>query len=320
MPPQVPLTSLITEVEDKSEQVEEKKIAYKRQIIWRSVVRISILHILAFKGACLVPYAQTWTLLWALSLYILGALGVTAGAHRLWTHRTYRATIPLRIFLMICNSVGLQDSILHWSRDHRVHHKYSETDADPHNSKRGFFFSHIGWLMVRKHPEVLAKGKNINLQDLYNDRIVMFQHRYYRLTLFLFWLLIPMMVPVLLWNESYSNSFFVAVVFRYTALLHATWSVNSFAHLWGMRPYDRYIQPVENWAVSFAAIGEGFHNYHHTFPHDYSASEFRFLNFTTLFIDACAWLGLASNRRKVSAEAIKRRINRTGKSSIQFDY
>ena len=78
---------------------------------------------------------------------------------------------------MILNSSSLQDSILHWSRDHRVHHKYSETDADPHNSKRGFFFSHIGWLMVRKHPEVLSKGKTINLQDLYNDKVVMFQHR-----------------------------------------------------------------------------------------------------------------------------------------------
>lgn len=78
---------------------------------------------------------------------------------------------------MTLNSLSLQDSILHWSRDHRVHHKYSETDADPHNSKRGFFFSHVGWLMVRKHPEVLSKGKTINLQDLYNDKIVMFQHR-----------------------------------------------------------------------------------------------------------------------------------------------
>lgn len=129
------------------------------------------------------------------------------------------------------------------------------------------------------------------------------------------------MVPVLMWDESYQNSFFTAVILRYTILLHATWSVNSVAHFWGMKPYDRHIRPVENWGVSFFAVGEGFHNYHHTFPHDYSASEFRFLNLTTLFIDICAWFGLASNRRKVSAEAIKRRIERTGRSSsLHFDY
>jgi len=70
-----------------------------------------------------------------------------------------------------------QMSILDWSRDHRSHHKYSETNADPHNSNRGFFFSHIGWLLLRKHPEVSRKGKGIDLSDLYADPVVMFQHK-----------------------------------------------------------------------------------------------------------------------------------------------
>ena len=71
----------------------------------------------------------------------------------------------------------LQNSIFDWARDHRVHHKFSETDADPHNAKRGFFFSHIGWLLVRKHPDVIEKGKRLDLNDLYNDPVVMLQHR-----------------------------------------------------------------------------------------------------------------------------------------------
>lgn len=65
-----------------------------------------------------------------------------------------------------------------WVRDHRQHHKYSDTDADPHNASRGFFFSHIGWLMSRKHPLVIAKGKDIDMSDLEADSLVMFQKKY----------------------------------------------------------------------------------------------------------------------------------------------
>lgn len=80
-----------------------------------------------------------------------------------------------------------QNDIYEWARDHRVHHKYSETDADPHNAKRGFFFAHIGWLMVRKHPDVIEKGKKLELTDLKADKVVMFQRRWANITYSLFW-------------------------------------------------------------------------------------------------------------------------------------
>lgn len=70
-----------------------------------------------------------------------------------------------------------QNDIFEWARDHRVHHKFSETDADPHNAKRGFFFAHIGWLLVRKHPDVIEKGGKLDLSDLKADEVVMFQRR-----------------------------------------------------------------------------------------------------------------------------------------------
>ena len=78
---------------------------------------------------------------------------------------------------MIFNTIAFQDAAYHWARDHRVHHKYSETDADPHNATRGFFFSHIGWLLCKKHPEVKAKGKGVDLSDLRQDKIIMFQKK-----------------------------------------------------------------------------------------------------------------------------------------------
>jgi len=64
-----------------------------------------------------------------------------------------------------------------WVRDHRLHHKYSDTDADPHNAQNGFFFSHVGWLLTKKHPQVIEKGKGIDMSDLDADPVVMFQKR-----------------------------------------------------------------------------------------------------------------------------------------------
>ena len=73
--------------------------------------------------------------------------------------------------------IFLQNSIYEWVRDHRVHHKFSETDADPHNSNRGFFFSHVGWLMTKKHPDVINKGKQIDMSDITSDPVVQFCER-----------------------------------------------------------------------------------------------------------------------------------------------
>ncbi|XP_021566832.1 stearoyl-CoA desaturase 5 [Carlito syrichta] len=109
--------------------------------------------------------------------FLLTALGVTAGAHRLWSHRSYKAKLPLRIFLAIANSMAFQNDIFEWARDHRAHHKYSETDADPHNARRGFFFSHIGWLFVRKHRDVIEKGRKLDVTDLLADPVVRFQRK-----------------------------------------------------------------------------------------------------------------------------------------------
>lgn len=70
-----------------------------------------------------------------------------------------------------------QDCIFEWARDHRTHHKYADTDADPHNAERGLFFSHMGWLCCKKNPEVIEAGRRIDLSDLFEDPVVMFQKR-----------------------------------------------------------------------------------------------------------------------------------------------
>ena len=285
---------------------------FQAPIVWYNVIIMLALHILAVAG--LVAGASTGWKNWFFFIVYsaMGGLGVTAGAHRLWAHKTYKARMPLQVLLMLFNCVSFQNHILEWARDHRVHHKFSETDADPHNAKRGFFFAHVGWLLMRKHPDVLIKGKTVDISDLKRDPVVMFQYRYYLPLSFVLTLFLPVFIPWYFWGVHPVTGFLVAVL-RYVLTLNSTWLVNSAAHLWGSRRYDIHANPSDNRFVSFAAIGEGFHNYHHTFPYDYSTSEWGpYINITTSFIDICAALGLVYNRKQVSQEAIDRVRRRIG--------
>ena len=144
--------------------------SYRMEIVWRNIFLMIILHVASVYGGYLgIFHARYRTVMFNYLYLILTGLGITAGAHRLWAHRSYEATTTLRIILMLFNCGALQNDILEWSRDHRVHHKFSETDADPHNSRRGFFFAHIGWLLCRKHPEVKNKGRTVSLKDIADD-------------------------------------------------------------------------------------------------------------------------------------------------------
>ncbi|KAL6487167.1 hypothetical protein MHYP_G00037930 [Metynnis hypsauchen] len=307
--------TLLDDVLDESYK-EKRDPSYPKQIVWRNVVLMTLLHIGAVYGLITITTASALTLLWSSVCFMISALGITAGVHRLWSHRSYKAKLPLRIFLAVANSMAFQNDIYEWARDHRAHHKFSETNADPHNAARGFFFAHIGWLLVRKHPDVIEKGSKLDLSDLKADRVVMFQRRYYKLSVVVMCFLIPTLVPWCFWGESLWVAYFIPCLLRYTMVLNATWLVNSAAHMWGMRPYDSNINPRENKFVAFSAVGEGFHNYHHTFPHDYAASEYGSrLNITKSFIDLMCYFGLATDCKKVAQDTVLARIQRTGDGS-----
>eukprot|EP00916_Digyalum_oweni_P021278 GHVL01035367.1.p1 GENE.GHVL01035367.1~~GHVL01035367.1.p1 ORF type:complete len:736 (+),score=67.25 GHVL01035367.1:2186-4393(+) len=263
-------------------------------------------HILAFIGLLmLINHERRWRLfLEVMILYQLSGLGITAGAHRLWSHRAYKASIPARIILMILNCFANQGSIYHWSRDHRLHHMNSETPADPHNAKLGFFYSHMGWLLLKKPKEVKEAGIKTDMSDLKKDPVVMFQKNFDPwLSQFLCFVL-----PGLYTLEVYGNfvlGFLVIGYFRWLIELHATWCVNSVAHLYGTRPYDPLINPVESLFVSLVATGEGYHNWHHTYPRDYAAGEMgwtRSWNPAKFFIDLLALAGLVTDRYRSDKE------------------
>ena len=191
-------------------------------------------------------------------MYIIGT-SVGAGAHRLWSHKSYDASVPLQVYLMLGHTLSGHNSAFTWARDHRVHHKFSDTDGDPHNTRRGFFFSHCGWLLRKKHPELRVKSSSVPFDDLYYNRVLTFQRKNYFKIYFFVGFFIPMIIPCLFWNESLINSFFVTYCWRIVNTLHGTWFVNSAGHMFGDKPYDGKIKPVENWMVSFGSAGEGYH-------------------------------------------------------------
>lgn len=145
------------------------------QIKWRNVAIFAYLHLAAMYGFTLPKLRATIISGWIIG--ILAGIGTTVGSHRLFTHRTFTANTKLRVLLMLLQTMSGQEPVLKWARDHRVHHKFTDTNADPYNSRRGFFFAHIGWLMCKKHPDVLSQGKKVDMRDLETDPVLLWQQK-----------------------------------------------------------------------------------------------------------------------------------------------
>jgi len=289
-----------------------KQENFKPQIVWRNVILFVFLHIGTLVGLYQVIFTAKWlTLGWIMVCWAISGVAITAGSHRLWAHRSYKAKLPLRVLLVAMNCVAFQNDIIEWSRDHRCHHKWTDTDADPHNVNRGFFFSHMGWLMTKKHPKIKEMGVKLDLSDLTSDPLLAFQRKYYLPLVVIGCFIFPTAVPVALWGESALVAFYTAALFRYCITLHATWFINSAAHTFGYRPYDVNISPAESVWTTVTAFGEGGHNYHHTFPQDYRTSEMSAIfNTTKLFIDLFAKIGWAYDLKTVSDEAVARQMSK----------
>uniref|UniRef100_A0A182N6I9 Fatty acid desaturase domain-containing protein n=1 Tax=Anopheles dirus TaxID=7168 RepID=A0A182N6I9_9DIPT len=290
-------------------------LKFDAEIKWKNVAMIGGLHlttvVLFFKY---VWYSTLTTWLWGIFVGGCAGFGVTGGAHRLWTHRAYKAKLPLRIILMCCYCMSGQNSLFDWVRDHRIHHKYSETDADPHNSNRGFFYAHVGWLLIRKHPECIKKGRLIDMSDVSADPVIKFHERYFMGLKILFTFIVPSFVPWLFLGEPLYLSFLANCLLRYVLTLNFTWLVNSAAHIYGNKPYDSRIRPAENRTVSILSMGEGWHNYHHVFPWDYKAAEMGHysVNITTFWLDVFSKIGWAYDLKEPSKDLVRRTLEKYG--------
>lgn len=233
----------------------------------------------------------------------LCGFSITAGYHRLWSHRTYEAHWSLKLLFALFGAATLQNSILYWCSDHRRHHLYVDNDErDPYSAERGFWFSHIGW-MLRDY----ASGKTdlSNAKDLQRDKIVMWQHNHYLPITLTMNLGLPLLLGIA--SGDIVGMLLLAGVLRIVVNHHTTFFINSLAHMWGRRPYTDENSARDNDLLAFFTFGEGYHNYHHIFQTDYRNGR-RWYQWdpTKWLIRTASWLGLARNLKTIPAIQVQR--------------
>ena len=235
---------------------------------------------------------------WVIAFVFLWASGlaITAGYHRLWAHRAYSAHWSVRVLLMLLGAQALQNSILIWASQHRTHHRFvDDWDKDPYSARRGFWFSHMGWIL-RNYPS----GVNdfTNARDLERDPVVMFQHRFYLPLTLAMNIGLPLLAG---WAVGDAwGVFLLAGVLRLVLNLHFTWFINSLAHMWGSQPYTDENTARDNAALAFLTYGEGYHNFHHIFQNDYrNGVKWWHFDPTKWVIAGLSYVGLASHLKRV---------------------
>ncbi|KAJ1870360.1 stearoyl-CoA 9-desaturase, partial [Coemansia sp. RSA 990] len=235
-----------------------------QRLHWVHIVLLSTTPIVALYGVATTK-ARVETISLMIVTYLISGLGITAGYHRLWSHTAYSATYPLQVFLALAGSAAVQGSIFWWARDHRVHHRYTDTFRDPYNALEGFWHSHIGWMLVKKDRRRLGYA---DTSDLKTDPLIRWQHKYYPLLVLFLGIVLPTAIAGLGWGD-WRGGFFYATVLRMVLLHHATFCINSLAHTLGRRTYDDVQTARDSWVTALVTMGEGYHNFHHQFPNDY---------------------------------------------------
>ncbi|QBJ98119.1 acyl-CoA desaturase [Rhodococcus sp. ABRD24] len=207
-----------------------------------------------------------------LVMYLTTALGVEAGLHRYFTHRSFTATEPVKVFLGVAGSMAAQGPIVFWVANHRLHHAYADTERDPHSPRplgpglrgriKGLWHGHMGWLF-----EVKTTDWSRHCRDWLSDRRVMKINQHY-FTLVLLGILLPGLVG---WLVTMSVHGLIGGVLwggfaRIFALDHATWAVNSIGHTWGAREFNTRDGSRNIGLLAPPTVGGSWHNNHHARP------------------------------------------------------
>ncbi|EMD32546.1 hypothetical protein CERSUDRAFT_87875 [Gelatoporia subvermispora B] len=209
-----------------------------------------------------VPRATLWLTLF---FWQASSIGVTVGYHRLYSHRAFRARLGVRILVACLGSSALQGSIKWWCLRHRLHHRFTDDPVhDPYAATRGLLWSHMGWIFFKPRYE---RMNLIDADDLDNDPVVRFQHKYYIPIASFFGLALPPMIGAA-WSDPVGAYIWAGLLARILAW-HCTFFVNSLAHWDGLQPYSDENTSKSNLLLALLTCGEGNHNFHHAFPHDF---------------------------------------------------
>ena len=275
----------------------------KAKINWVYTLFFSITPLVAVIGTVLmaINHMIHWqTIVLAVVFSICTGLSITAGYHRLFAHKAYKANKWFQRFVLFFGTAAFEGSVLDWCTDHRNHHLYTDTDKDPYNANRGFWYSHIGWILTLDE----SKRDFSNVQDIADSSaLVRFQHKHFAILGSICGFIIPMLIAGI-WHDMLGG-FIIAGALRMTFVHHSTFCINSLAHILGDRTYNDKSTACDNWIVALITYGEGYHNFHHKFPVDYR-NGIRYYHFdpTKWLIKGLSYFGITSDLKRINDKKI----------------
>ncbi|MCE9687829.1 fatty acid desaturase [Shewanella sp. AS16] len=278
----------------------------KPPLIWLNVILFAVtflgtLVLIPWRGMTDGYDAVEW--LSFIGLAYASGLSITAGYHRLWSHKAYKASAPVRFLFALGGALALQNSALHWASDHRIHHKHvDDNDKDPYSANMGFWYSHIGWMLREYQAQRYHDYKNV--RDMQSDKIVMWQHKHYLALALLMNIGLPAFLGWL--NGDIISMLLMGGLLRLVVVHHCTFFINSLAHIWGKQPYTDKNTARDNGILALFTYGEGYHNFHHIFENDYrNGIKWWHYDPTKWLIKSLSWLGLAKDLRTSPQERIE---------------
>lgn len=277
----------------------------KVEIIWGNAVFLFLTPPLALAG--MIWWFSTQPFSWLpvaayVVLHLVAGMGITGGYHRLFSHRSYKASPITKIAFCIAGASAWQNSAVEWCSDHRRHHRMVDTDDDPYNANRGFWYSHMLWICSKGRHD----GDLSNVKDLLKDPITAWQHKHYMKISIAFNVLVPLTLGLL--TGDVVSMLLWAGLIRVVLVHQTTFLINSWAHIFGTQPYSDQNTARDCVWLAFFTHGEGYHNYHHAFETDYrNGRAWYHWDPTKWLIASLAGLGLASDLRRIPDDMVLRR-------------
>jgi sn-2 palmitoyl-lipid 9-desaturase len=236
----------------------QKAAHWSLGLSWINVFFFGSIH----AAALLAPWFFSWSALGTMVLlhWLFGGIGICLGYHRLLTHRSFQVPKWLEYSIAILGALAMQGGPVFWVGGHRQHHLHTEDwDKDPYSAKRGFWWSHMLWIL---YPTAESFAPNLYRKwapDLAKDAFYRWLDKYFLL----------LQLPVALGLYAVGGWSFViyGVFLRAVILWHTTWLINSASHITGYRSFEETGDNSRNlWWTALLTYGEGWHNNHHAHP------------------------------------------------------
>lgn len=217
---------------------------------WVGAIPFMLVHVLPLGAFFTGARWQDWAC--CVALYFVRMFGVTGAYHRYFSHRTYKTSRAFQFVLAVLAMSSSQKGVLWWAANHRTHHKLSDQDGDPHDSRRGFWYSHMGWLYDRTEHTDYSKVRDL---ARYPELIVLNK----------LWYVPPILLGLAVWFALGWSGLLIGFFLSTALLWHGTFTINSLSHMLGTQRYDAGDASTNNWVLAIITLGEGWHNNHHFF-------------------------------------------------------